>query len=88
MGTLKGCDVAALGVDAGEDVTDGAVFTGSVHALKNDEQGFLLAGVKDVLKVGKLLPVFDQNGCGCLLRLVTVGVGGRFLREPYVGGAA
>ena len=39
-GNLEGGDVAALGVDAGEDVADGAVFAGGVHALEDDEQGF------------------------------------------------
>ena len=67
-------DVAALGVDAGEDVADGAVLAGGVHALEDDEQGLALAGVEDVLEVCKLLPVFDQNRCGGLLRLVTVGI--------------
>ena len=48
-GHLEGCDIASLGVDAGEDVADGAVFAGGVHALKDDEQGLGLAGVEDIL---------------------------------------
>ena len=48
-GDFERGDVAALGVDAGEDVADGAVFAGGVHALEDDEQGFGLAGVEDVL---------------------------------------
>ena len=36
-GRLEAGDVAALRVDAGEDVADGAVFAGGVHALQHDE---------------------------------------------------
>ena len=49
-GDFEGGDVAALRVDAGEDVTDGAVLACCVHALEDDEDGLFLAGVEDVLK--------------------------------------
>ena len=67
-GDFEGGDVAALGIDAGEDVADGAVLAGGVHALEDDEQGFGLAGVEDVLKVGELLAVFGENGVRRRLR--------------------
>ena len=38
-GDFEGGYVAALGVDAGEDVADGAVLAGGVHALEDDEDG-------------------------------------------------
>ncbi len=41
-GDFEGGDVATLGVDAGEDVADDAVFAGGVHTLKDDEDGFCL----------------------------------------------
>ena len=72
-GNFEGGDVAALGVDAGEDVADGAVFACGVHALKDDEQGFRLAGVEDFLKVGELLAVFDENRFGGLVGLEAAG---------------
>jgi len=72
---FEGGDVAALGVDAGKDMADGAVFAGCIHTLKDDEQGLALVGVEDVLQVCKLLPVFDQSRCGSLFGLVTTGVG-------------
>jgi len=53
-GRLEGGDVAALGVDAGEDVADGAVLASGVQALKDDEKRLLLAGVEDFLEVGQL----------------------------------
>ena len=74
-GHLEGGDVATLGVDAGEDVADGTVFAGCVHALQDDEQGLALVGVEDVLQICELLPVFDQSRCGSLFGLVTPGVG-------------
>ncbi len=42
-GDFEGGDVAALRVDAGEDVADGAVLAGGVHALQDDEERLLLA---------------------------------------------
>jgi hypothetical protein len=66
-GDLEGGDVAALWVDAGEDVPDGAVLACGVHALEDDEQGLGLAGVEDVLEVGELIAMFDQNGLGGFL---------------------
>src|SRR5215467_1190856 len=77
--------VAALGVNAGEDVADGAVLTGGVHALEDDEKGFGLAGVEDVLKFGELVAVFDQDGFGGLFGLEVAGVGGGYLGEPNLG---
>src|SRR5260370_41744458 len=35
-GHLEGRDIAALRIDAGEDMADGAVFAGGVPALKED----------------------------------------------------
>ena len=78
-------DVAALGIDAGEDVADGAVLAGGVHALEDDEEGLGLAGVEDVLKVGELIAVFDQDGFGGLFGLEVAGIGGRYFGEPNLG---
>jgi len=50
-GHFEGRDIAALRIDAGEDVADGAILAGGVHALEDDEQGLGLAGVEDVLQI-------------------------------------
>ena len=78
-------DVATLRVDAGEDVADGAVFAGRVHALKDDEQGLGLAGVEDVLKVGELFAMFGEDGFGGPFGFEVAGVGGRYFVEPNFG---
>src|SRR3954468_9167367 len=60
-GLLEGGDVATLGIYAVEDVADGSVFTGGVHALKDDEHRFLLGGVEDLLELCKLVAVLCEN---------------------------
>jgi hypothetical protein len=84
-GDLEGGDVAALRVDAGEDVADGAVLAGCIHALQDDEERFGLAGVEDVLQVGKLGALRGQNRFGSFIGLEVGGIGGRYPGEPYLG---
>jgi hypothetical protein len=81
-GDFEGSDVAALRVDAGKDVADGAVFAGSVHALKDDEQSFGLAGVEDILKVGEFVAVLRQEGFDSFVGFEIAGVGGGYFGEP------
>jgi hypothetical protein len=66
---LEGSDVAALRVDAGEDVADGAVFACGIHALEDDEEGLGLVGVEGVLEVGEEGAVLDEDGRGRLFGL-------------------
>jgi hypothetical protein len=84
-GHFKGGDIAALGIDAGEDVADGAVFACGIHALKNDEQGFCLACVEDILKVSEFFAMFNQDGFGGLFGFKVASVGGRYFGEPNIG---
>ena len=84
-GHLEGSDVAALGIDSGEDVADGAVLACGVHALEDDEQGLGLAGVEDVLEISELSAVCGEDGFGSVLGLEAAGVGGGDFREPYFG---
>ena len=63
-GHLEGGDLATLRIDAGEDVADGAVFAGAIHALKDDEQGLGLIGVEDVLEVGELFAMRGEESLG------------------------
>jgi hypothetical protein len=39
-------NLAALGIDAGHDVTDGAVLSGRVHCLKDQQEGIAIGGVE------------------------------------------
>jgi hypothetical protein len=57
-------DVAALGVNAGENMGDGAVFAGGIHALKDDEEGLGAGGIEDVLKDGEASAVGSEEGFG------------------------
>ena len=86
-GDFELSDVAALRIDAGEDVADGAVLAGGVHALQDDEQRLGLAGVEDLLQIGELLAVLDEDGFGGLFGFEVAGVGGRDARAgPSVCG--
>jgi hypothetical protein len=77
-GDFEGGDVAALGIDAGEDVADGAVFASRVHALEDDEQSFGLGGVEDFLELIELGGVGGGDGLGGgLIGNARVGAGGQ-----------
>jgi hypothetical protein len=84
-GDLEGGDVAALGVDAGEDVADGSVFTRGVHALQDDEQGFGLTGVEDILKLIEPVAMLDQDRLGRLFGFEVACIGGRYFGKPDFG---
>ena len=45
---------AALRIDSGHDVPDGAVFPGGVHPLKNQQQGITVGRVVKVLQFAQL----------------------------------
>lgn len=47
-------NLAALGIEAGHDMFDGAVFTGGVHGLEDEEDGPTVVGVELVLERGKM----------------------------------
>jgi hypothetical protein len=63
----------------------GAVFAGGVHALEDDEQGFSLACVKDVLKVIEGGAMVDEDVFRGLFGLEDSGIGGRYFGQPYLG---
>ena len=50
-GRLEGDDLAALRVDAGHDVLDGAVLAGGVHGLEDEQHRPLVLRVELVLAV-------------------------------------
>ena len=63
-GLFEAEDLAALGVDAGHDVLDGAVFAGGVHGLEEDQDGVGVCGVEELLGFGELGAVLvkDRDG--------------------------
>jgi hypothetical protein len=52
-GRLERVSLAALGIDAGHDVLDGAILAGGVHGLKNQQDGPFVLGVEHVLQFGQ-----------------------------------
>ena len=54
-------NLAALRIDPGHDVPDGAVLAGSVHPLKNQQQRIAVGRVVKVLQRAQLLNVFFQE---------------------------
>ena len=64
-GRLERNDLAALRIDAGHDVLDGAVFSRRVHRLKNQQHGPAVLGIEHVLQLGEN---FDAHGSASLAR--------------------
>ena len=62
-------NLAALRIDPGHDVPDGAVLAGSVHPLKNQQQRIAVGRVVKALQRAQLLNVFFQEFLIPLLRL-------------------
>jgi len=66
-GFFEGRDGAALGIDAGEDVADGAVLAGGVHGLEDDEDGVPGLGVsRTSVELGEFLEVLFDLWLGVL----------------------
>ena len=68
-GALKR-DLAALRVDAGHDVLDGAVFAGRVHRLEDHQQGQRVLGVEPVWCFASCLMPFSRQAKASLLSLI------------------
>src|SRR6516162_4720322 len=58
---LEGKDLAALGVDAGHDVLDGAILAGCVHGLKNQQHSPFVLRVQLVLQLREGLDTKSQR---------------------------
>ena len=61
-----------------------AVFAGGVHALQDDQQGFGLGGVEDVLQGVELAAVLGQNRFSAFAAVVTASGVGLEPAEPDV----
>ncbi len=57
-GCFEAVDLAALGIDAGHDVFDGAVFASGIEGLENNQDAVGVLGVEDILESGE---AFDAD---------------------------
>ena len=60
-GMFEAVDLAALGIDARHDVLNGAVFSGSIHRLENEEEGVFVVGVEEFLKIAEFVDVIGED---------------------------
>ena len=60
--------LAALRIDAGHDVLDGAVFARRVHALQDDEHGAFVFGVQKFVQGLQLFDMAGEPGFGVFFR--------------------
>ena len=63
---LEAVHLAALGIDARHDVTDGAVLARGVHGLEDQEQRVAIVRVENVLEPAHPLDMLRER---CLLLL-------------------
>ena len=69
-GMLEAEHLAALRIDPGHHVLDGAVFSGRIHRLKDQQDGMAVGGVEKLLLRAQLRDVVFQKLLILLLRLV------------------
>ena len=82
VGALKLETHNALRIDAGHDVLDGAVFARGIERLKDDNDGVLLAGPKQVLSFDQAGDVFQEGLVGFGLVFEAGRVRGIVVLEP------
>ena len=63
-------NLAALRIDTGHHVLDGAVFAGSVHGLKNQQHRIAVVRIEQTLQRAQFLDVFAEDFLILFLRLV------------------
>ena len=69
-GMLEAEHLAALRIDPGHHVLDGAVFSGRIHRLKNQQDGIAVGRIEKLLLRAQLRNVLSQKSLVLLLRLV------------------
>ena len=77
---FKAEHLAALGIDTGHHMSDGAVFSRRIHRLKDQQDGMAVGRVEKLLLRTELRDVFFQRLFAMLLRLVD----GIDLRRPLL----
>src|SRR5438445_845035 len=63
-------DLAALGIDAGHHVLDGAVFSRRIHGLKNQQHRIAHVGVEEALQLAQFRLMFFEKFLILILRFV------------------
>ena len=86
-GVFEADDLAALGIDAGHDVADHAVFAAGVHGLEDQKKGICVRRVQHALLFGELMNVIVE-GVLVLFRRVKDGLddGGPFVQVDLFAG--
>src|ERR1700744_1128237 len=82
-GNFEGRHIACLWIDAGKDVTDGAVFPRRIHALQHDKHRVSAIGCEQLLQLVKPLTMLFKIGGSFFLVAVAPGVVGGEVRESY-----
>src|SRR5256885_10990221 len=75
-GGLESVHITALGIYAAHDVLDGAVFTGGIHALKNQQQRPAVLGIELLLHLAERGTTFLEQRFGVFFGFDAVGVAG------------
>ena len=60
-GMLEAEDLAALRIDPRHDVLDGAVFSGCIHRLENQQHGMAVGGIQKLLLLTQLLDMIASS---------------------------
>src|SRR5579859_1581068 len=71
--SFEGVHIAALGVDAGHDVFDDAVFASSVHRLQNNQKGPAVLRIEFFLNATEELDAVVEKFCGAFLVVKLAG---------------
>jgi hypothetical protein len=66
---LEAENLAALGIDAGHHMLDGAILARGIHPLKNNQEGIPVVGIKEPLLPAQFADVLLQQSGVLLLRL-------------------
>src|SRR5580698_2010350 len=82
-GNFEGSNVARLWIDAGKDVTDGAVFSCRIHPLQHDKHSMSAISREQLLQLVKPLTMLFKVGGRFFLVAVASGVVGGEMREFY-----
>ena len=54
-------DLAALGIDSGHHMLDGAIFAGGIHRLKDQQHGVTIRRVEEILQVAHFFDAATED---------------------------
>ena len=58
---FKAENLAALGIDAGHDMFNGAILARGIHGLKNQQQRVTVGSIEDILQIAHLFDTLAQK---------------------------